>query len=122
MRLRSVQHASQTSRPSLTLTYAPASGLVVQTPTGPIGHVPTQWTGGIDDVQVYQTALSAGQIDAITPTDACGAMPLRGFLVAAAEHGLEGRVLDLRTSGDTAGDRLRVVGYAALAFGPSSAR
>jgi AmmeMemoRadiSam system protein B len=65
-------------------------------------------------------AVLAGRIDLITPTDACGAMPLRGFLVAAAEHDLEGRLLDLRTSGDTAGDRQRVVGYAAFSFGRSS--
>ena len=49
---------------------------------------------------------------------ACGATPLAGALLAARAHGLAPRLLDLRNSGDTAGDRSRVVGYCALAFEP----
>lgn len=48
--------------------------------------------------------------------DACGAHPLNGALQVAARHGLQAQLLDLRNSGDTAGDRRRVVGYAAVAF------
>lgn len=62
-------------------------------------------------------AILAGRIDALTGEDACGAAPLRGLLLAVAEHGLEGHLLDLRTSGDTAGDRTRVVGYGTFVFG-----
>ena len=47
---------------------------------------------------------------------ACGATPVAGFLLAAKAHGLEAELLDLRNSGDTAGDRSQVVGYAAFAF------
>ena len=47
---------------------------------------------------------------------ACGRVPVRGLLGAARRHGLEPRTLDLRSSGDTAGDRDRVVGYGAWAF------
>lgn len=47
---------------------------------------------------------------------ACGAAPLNGLLVAARRHRLAPRQLDLRHSGDTAGDRARVVGYGAWAF------
>lgn len=47
---------------------------------------------------------------------ACGATPVNGLLLAARRHGLLPRLLDLRNSGDTAGDRDRVVGYAAFAF------
>lgn len=47
---------------------------------------------------------------------ACGATPLNGLLVAARRKGLSASLLDLRNSGDTAGDRNRVVGYASLAF------
>jgi len=53
--------------------------------------------------------------------DACGAAPLAGALVAAQRHGLAARLLDLRNSGDTAGDRARVVGYGAVAFEPRPA-
>ncbi len=47
---------------------------------------------------------------------ACGAHPVNGFLLAARRRGLVPHLLDLRNSGDTAGDRSRVVGYGAFAF------
>ena len=47
---------------------------------------------------------------------ACGATPIAGLLVAARRRGMQPELLDLRNSGDTAGDRGRVVGYAAFAF------
>ena len=47
---------------------------------------------------------------------ACGRVPLRGLLLAARRHGLRARLLDLRSSGDTAGPRDRVVGYGAYRF------
>ncbi len=62
-------------------------------------------------------AIVAGDVAAIADDDACGARPLRGLLLAAGRRGLDLRLLDLRNSGDTAGDRDRVVGYAALAGG-----
>jgi AmmeMemoRadiSam system protein B/AmmeMemoRadiSam system protein A len=49
---------------------------------------------------------------------ACGATPIDGLLVAARRRGLDATLLDLRNSGDTAGDRTRVVGYASIAFFP----
>ncbi len=49
---------------------------------------------------------------------ACGAHGVRGFLISARGHGLAPRLLDLRNSGDTAGDRRRVVGYASFAYTP----
>jgi len=52
----------------------------------------------------------------IDPYQACGAFPLNGLLLAAQRHGLQPTLLDLCNSGDTAGDRQRVVGYAAFAF------
>jgi AmmeMemoRadiSam system protein B len=55
-------------------------------------------------------------LDATLATDeACGAHPLNGALLAAQRHGLRPQLLDLRNSGDTAGDRSRVVGYGAFA-------
>lgn len=47
---------------------------------------------------------------------ACGAHPINGLLLAARRAGMRAHLLDLRCSGDTAGDRGRVVGYAAIAF------
>jgi AmmeMemoRadiSam system protein B len=47
---------------------------------------------------------------------ACGATPVNGLLLAARRHGLRARLLDLRNSGDTAGDKARVVGYGAFSF------
>ena len=47
---------------------------------------------------------------------ACGATPVNGALLAAKRHGLKPELLRLCNSGDTAGDKGRVVGYAALAF------
>jgi len=47
---------------------------------------------------------------------ACGAVAINGFLAAARHRGLAPRLLDLRNSGDTAGDRLRVVGYGSFSF------
>ena len=41
---------------------------------------------------------------------------MNGFLLAAKQHGLRPTLLDLRNSGDTAGDAEHVVGYAAFAF------
>jgi AmmeMemoRadiSam system protein B len=47
---------------------------------------------------------------------ACGATPVSGLLLGARAHRLRAELLDLRSSGDTAGDRARVVGYGAFAF------
>lgn len=47
---------------------------------------------------------------------ACGATPINGLLLAARQHRLEPHLLALCNSGDTAGDRQRVVGYAAVAW------
>ncbi len=47
---------------------------------------------------------------------ACGGTPISGLILAARKHHLTPHLLDLRNSGDTAGSRDRVVGYAAFAF------
>ena len=66
------------------------------------------------------TATSAA-IEALDPyaidyEQACGRIPVGGLLLAARDHGLHARTLDLRNSGDTAGPRDQVVGYGAYAF------
>jgi AmmeMemoRadiSam system protein B len=52
----------------------------------------------------------------INHQQACGGTPLSGLIALAQKHGLTPHLLDLRNSGDTAGDRNRVVGYGAFAF------
>lgn len=54
--------------------------------------------------------------DLVSHDQACGGAPVNGFLLAARRHRLIPELLDLRNSGDTGGDRGRVVGYAAFAF------
>lgn len=44
----------------------------------------------------------------------CGAYPINGLLLAARRGGLSAHLVDLRNSGDTAGDHSRVVGYGAF--------
>jgi AmmeMemoRadiSam system protein B len=54
--------------------------------------------------------------DRLSHEEACGATPINGLILAARRHHLKPRLLDLSNSGDTAGSRDRVVGYAAFAF------
>jgi AmmeMemoRadiSam system protein B/AmmeMemoRadiSam system protein A len=59
--------------------------------------------------------------DAIDEHQACGRRPVAGLLLAARRRGLRVTTLDLRNSGDTAGDRGRVVGYGAWMLTESAA-
>ncbi len=61
------------------------------------------------------TAEAIERLDeaAIGFDDACGSLAVRGLLIAARHRGFAVERVDLRNSGDTAGDRNRVVGYGA---------
>ena len=59
-------------------------------------------------------AIVAADFAMVRDDDACGAYPLRGLLATAARRRLGIELIDLRNSGDTAGDRDRVVGYGAF--------
>jgi hypothetical protein len=48
--------------------------------------------------------------------EACGATPINGLLLVAKRRGLRPELIDLKSSGDTAGDKDQVVGYGAFAF------
>jgi hypothetical protein len=65
-----------------------------------------------------RTSQAIEQLDgtSIQYGDACGRNPVIGLLLAARKRHLKVTTLDLRNSGDTAGDRSRVVGYGAWAF------
>jgi len=51
---------------------------------------------------------------------ACGRFPVGGLLKIAKRRGMTVTTLDIRNSGDTAGDKTRVVGYGAWAFQEAS--
>jgi MEMO1 family protein len=66
------------------------------------------------DHETVETILSLG--GTLTHEQACGGTPINGLLLAATHHRLKPQLLGLCNSGDTAGDKRRVVGYAAFAF------
>ena len=91
--------------------------------------------GGLDtlvlvssDLSHYHTWSDARQLDAETTRalverrsdlpdeQACGACGINGLMQVARRRGLTVEMLDQRNSGDTAGDRSRVVGYGSYAL------
>lgn len=81
------------------------------------------------DLSHYHDYVSAQQLDlstsdAILNLDlnqidsehACGCVGIRGLLSFAQHHAVEATSLDIRNSGDTAGDKDSVVGYGAFIF------
>ncbi|MDX1382358.1 MAG: AmmeMemoRadiSam system protein B [Thermoanaerobaculia bacterium] len=61
-------------------------------------------------------AIAALSRDDFRPEEACGSVAINGLVWAARRRGGAMCTLDLRSSGDTAGDRARVVGYGAWAL------
>ena len=108
--------------------------VVGDAPAGEVAEVLEATWGGPDTLVVVSTDLShylpyrvaqsrdertARRIEALEPVeddDACGAAPLNGLLAVARKRKMRVQRLDLRNSGDTAGDRSRVVGYGAFAL------
>ncbi|PTX92573.1 AmmeMemoRadiSam system protein B [Opitutus sp. ER46] len=81
------------------------------------------------DLSHYHSAAQARRLDRrwvdavlaldlrqLATQEACGLVPVQTLVHLARQRGWEARLLDLRNSGDTAGDSSRVVGYAAVAF------
>ncbi len=66
------------------------------------------------DLETVQKILDFSST--LTHEQACGGTPVNGLLLLAARHQLQAQLLGLCNSGDTAGDKNRVVGYAAFAF------
>ncbi len=100
-----------------------------------VGEVLDRLWGGPETLIVVSSDLShyhryddARRIDAATARailaldaeldheQACGATPIAGLLTVAKRRGLVPQLIALENSGDTAGDKARVVGYAAFAF------
>jgi AmmeMemoRadiSam system protein A len=55
-------------------------------------------------------------IDEMKTQEACGKLPILALMYLAREKGWKPQLLDYRNSGDTSGDKSRVVGYSAIAF------
>jgi hypothetical protein len=73
------------------------------------------------DVAVEHDRTTIGHIlndegDELGGDDACGFMPIRTILTMARASGWKSQLLDYRNSGDTAGDKSAVVGYASIGF------
>ena len=80
------------------------------------------------DLSHFHAYEQASQIDRATsikiqrcestlvPDEACGCYAVNGLLLNVRKRGLAVQLLDLRNSGDTAGDRDRVVGYGSFAI------
>lgn len=82
------------------------------------------------DLSHYLSYLEAQHQDAVTltqimalestlqPEQACGSYAINGALLLALKQGWRPRLLGQYNSGDVTGEKLRVVGYAAIAFYP----
>jgi MEMO1 family protein len=57
-----------------------------------------------------------GEGDKLGGDDACGFMPIRTILAMARACGWRSQLVDYRNSGDTAGEKSAVVGYASIGF------
>lgn len=109
---------------------------VGQAPADEVAQVIDRCWGGPETLLVFSSDLShyhpyeeARTLDAetvqrmldfdgpIDPRRACGAKPVNGLLVSASRRGLNSQLLGVCNSGDTAGDRDRVVGYASIGVG-----
>ena len=134
-----LEHSIEVQLPFLQVALAPGFSLVPlvvgeATPAQVAEVLQTLW-GGDETVVVVSTDLShylpyaqacardqatiarvLALDTGIQPHEACGARPLNGALLMARRLGLRPQLLDLRNSGDTAGDRARVVGYASIVF------
>ena len=79
-----------------------------------LSHFLPYQTAQLVDAQTVQNIL--GLSNMVTHEQACGGTPVNGLMLVARHHQLQPHLLDLRNSGDTAGDKDRVVGYASFAF------
>lgn len=61
-------------------------------------------------------AIIREDIGAVARGEACGRIPILTLMLIADQLGWRPHLLDYKNSGDTAGDRQRVVGYGAIAY------
>lgn len=76
-------------------------------------YLPQEQARAVDEATVGQILALDGPL---SHGQACGASPVNGLLLNARRHGYAARLLGMCNSGDTAGDKHRVVGYVSVAF------
>jgi len=82
-----------------------------------LSHFLTYDKARVRDFHTLDT-ITDGRWDELGPHDACGYTAIAGLIKLAERRNLVASRLDYRNSGDTGGDRDRVVGYGALAYTP----
>ncbi|HET9024060.1 MAG TPA: AmmeMemoRadiSam system protein B [Burkholderiaceae bacterium] len=82
-------------------------------------YLPYDTARRVDAMTLAQVLQLGPELD---HQQACGATPINALMLVARRRGLHPRLLTACNSGDTAGDRDGVVGYAALAFTAEEAR
>lgn len=80
-----------------------------------LSHYHDYWTARRLDTRLID-AIVAGDMEAAREGEACGLLPILTLMGIASRLGWTPHLLDYRNSGDTAGDKMRVVGYAAIAY------
>jgi AmmeMemoRadiSam system protein B len=76
-------------------------------------YLPYRAAQNIDEATVHNILTLRGPL---SHEQACGGTPINGLLLAARHHHLQAHLLGLCNSGDTAGDKQRVVGYTSISF------
>jgi AmmeMemoRadiSam system protein B len=103
----------------ITLAAAVAPGTVVLCSTD-LSHYLELPAADQQDARTARAVLDLAA-ERIGLRDACGVFALRGLVAWARHAGLHPDLLHRCTSADSTGDRSRVVGYAAFAFGAVTA-
>ncbi|MDR2379951.1 MAG: AmmeMemoRadiSam system protein B [Bifidobacteriaceae bacterium] len=85
-----------------------------------LSHYLPYWNAIERDERTIARMLGAS--GEIKGEDACGVYPVNGWREIAHRRGLAAHLLDYRNSGDTAGDKNAVVGYAAIQYHQAGGR
>lgn len=64
-------------------------------------------------------AIESLRVDQLKDEQACGRHAVKGLMVEAAKRNLRATAIDIRNSGDTHGNKERVVGYGSYVFEPA---
>ncbi len=74
------------------------------------------YADAVETDKKFIETVPALDVDGASNCEACGIIPVLTLMHLAQDAGWVGRLLDYTNSGDTAGDKNQVVGYASVAF------